>query len=100
MCQSTILVRWHAQWYFWISGRPNPLFSLGSTSLSQLSLEVLEVQMRFLHILFNDEERKGRFDGDGLKKVKKSGQDIHSSKPREGACMPFMKVSLDGLENG
>lgn len=55
--QSTILVRWQAQWYFWMSGRFRPPCNLGIVNLVQLSLGILEVHMNVLHIFLYVEKK-------------------------------------------
>lgn len=50
ICQSTTLVRWQAQWYFWMFGRPRPPRGLGKVNLSQLRRGGLEAQMKSLHM--------------------------------------------------
>lgn len=57
MCQSIILVRWHADWYLWMSGKPKPPFSLGRVILSQLILGDLEAQIKFLQSFFISYEK-------------------------------------------
>lgn len=74
-CQSTILVRWHAQWYFWRSGKPKPPDNLGRTNLSQLNLGVLAAQMKLLHIsLYEWKKDVGSLIGIAWKR---SRQDVH-----------------------
>lgn len=57
-CQSAILVRWHDQWYFWMSGTPKPPLDLGKVSLVQLSLGGLEDHISVLHILLYEEKKE------------------------------------------